>query len=85
MGGPRVTDYGYRPGKIGVLRGLGELVFAGSVLLAGNRFSRWLMTLVPERIMGPVFDFMRLRWKKASKPVKRKGLHNYHIQINDRS
>jgi len=72
-----VPDYGYRPVGIAFSRKLTEVVISAIFLLAGNRFSRWVMTIIPEKIIGPVFDFLRLRWKNVSKPTKRKGLSNY--------
>lgn len=77
--GHPVPEYGYRPLNIAFTRKITELVISGIFLLAGNRVTRWLMTLVPEKIMGPLFDFLRLRWKKMSKPTKRKGLSQYDI------
>lgn len=79
--GKTAPDYGYRPKKIAFSRVLTELVISGIFRLAGNGFSRGLMTIIPEKIMGPLFDFLRLRWKKMSKPTKRKGLGNYEIII----
>jgi coenzyme F420 hydrogenase subunit beta len=79
--GYTVPDYGYKPAKIAFSRRLTEVVISTIFLLAGNRFSRSLMIWIPEKILGPVFDFMRLRWKKLSKPTKRKGLSNYEIII----
>lgn len=74
-----VPDYGYRPVGIAFSRKLTEVVISGIFLLAGNRFSRWVMTIIPEKIIGPMFDFLRLRWKKVSKPTKRKGLGRYEV------
>lgn len=83
--GHTVPDYGYRPARIATTRKLTELVISSIFLLAGNRFSRAVMTLIPEKIMGPLFDYMRLRWKKISKPTKRKGLSAYEIIIPTRN
>ena len=79
--GHPVPDYGYRPAHIAFSRKLTEIVISSIFLLAGNRFSRAVMTIIPEKIMGPVFDFLRLRWKSMSKPTKRKGLSTYEIII----
>jgi coenzyme F420 hydrogenase subunit beta len=77
--GHPVPDYGYRPTHIAFSRKLTEVVISSIFLLAGNRFSRSVMTIIPEKIMGPVFDFLRLKWKSLSKPTKRKGLAKYEI------
>jgi coenzyme F420 hydrogenase subunit beta len=76
-----VPDYGYKPKKIALSRKITEFVISGIFLLAGNQFSRFIMTLIPEKILGPVFDFLRLKWKGISKPTKRKGLSSYEIII----
>lgn len=77
--GYSVPDYGYRPVGISITRKLTEVVISAIFLLAGNRVARGIMQLVPEKIMGPAFDFLRLRWKRFSKPAKRKGLSDYQI------
>ena len=79
--GYSVPDYGYRPVNIAFTRKITELVISATFLLAGNRMARWCMTLVPERVLGPLFDFMRLRWKAFSKPAKRKELKEYNIAV----
>jgi coenzyme F420 hydrogenase subunit beta len=77
--GYSVPDYGYRPVGISITRKLTEVVISAIFLMAGNRVARGIMQLVPEKIMGPAFDFLRLRWKRFSKPAKRKGLNDYQI------
>ena len=79
--GYSIPDYGYKPENIAFSRKLTEVVISSIFLVSGTRFSRRLMTLIPEKILGPAFDFLRLRWKKMSKPTKRKGLSNYNIII----
>jgi coenzyme F420 hydrogenase subunit beta len=57
-----------------VSRVLVEVVISGIFILAGTPFCRWLVERIPERFIGPVFNRLRLVWKAASKPTKRKGL-----------
>ncbi len=38
------------------------------------------MEKIPEKILGPLFNQLRLAWKNASKPAKRKGLKNLQIE-----
>ncbi|MCF8224439.1 MAG: Coenzyme F420 hydrogenase/dehydrogenase, beta subunit C-terminal domain [Bacteroidales bacterium] len=78
--GHPVPDHGYRPIYISFSRKLTEMVISFILLLAGNRFSRAIMTIIPEKMIGPAFNYMRLRWKKISKPAKRKGLDTYQIK-----
>lgn len=74
-----VPDYGYKPKRLPLPRILTELVISLIFLLAGTRFSRCIMTIIPEKFLGPVFDIIRLRWKNVSKSTKRKGLKDYDI------
>jgi coenzyme F420 hydrogenase subunit beta len=57
------------PGRIAV-----ELVISSIFLVAGTAPSRWIVSRIPERMIGPVFNRLRLAWKAMSKPTKRKGL-----------
>jgi hypothetical protein len=38
------------------------------------------MEHIPERILGPLFNNLRLAWKNASKPAKRKGLKDLRME-----
>jgi coenzyme F420 hydrogenase subunit beta len=82
--GYSVPDYGYRPVSVALTRKMTELVISVIFLMAGNRMARWCMTRVPESVLGPLFDFMRLRWKSFSKPAKRKGLNEYAIVVTEK-
>ena len=58
---------------------LGQLRVAPSKSLGQNflhdqNLARWLVAQIPERVIGPVFNKLRLSWKALSKPTKRKGL-----------
>jgi coenzyme F420 hydrogenase subunit beta len=68
------ADFGMKPSRLPVSRVLVEVVISGIFALAGTLFCRWLVERVPERVIGPVFNRLRLVWKAASKPTKRKGL-----------
>nr|MDA3823980.1 Coenzyme F420 hydrogenase/dehydrogenase, beta subunit C-terminal domain [Bacteroidales bacterium] len=79
--GYSIPEYGYKPAKIAFSRKLTELVISSIFLLAGTKISHGLMRVIPEKVLGPAFDFMRLKWKNISKPTKRKGLSSYEIII----
>ena len=81
--GRKSPDFGYAPEKLHISRILVELVIDLIFLLAGNPVSRFLMTLFPERVLGPVFNGLRLKWKNVSKPAKRKGLRAYKVKISE--
>ncbi|MGD0349305.1 MAG: coenzyme F420 hydrogenase/dehydrogenase beta subunit N-terminal domain-containing protein [Verrucomicrobiota bacterium] len=72
--GQPAADFGMKPSPLPVSRVLVEMVISGIFILAGTSFCRWLVERVPERFIGPVFNRLRLGWKAASKPTKRKGL-----------
>jgi coenzyme F420 hydrogenase subunit beta len=72
--GQPTADFGMKPSPLPVSRVLVEVVISGIFILAGTSLCRWLVERVPERFIGPVFNRLRLVWKAASKPTKRKGL-----------
>jgi len=72
--GLAAPDYGLSPGKIGMSRIFVEVIISGVFLACRNPLARWLMEHIPESILGPLFNNLRLIWKNASKPAKRKGL-----------
>jgi coenzyme F420 hydrogenase subunit beta len=72
--GRRAPDFGLRPERIPLSRFAAELVIAGLFLVARTRLARKVVEYVPEDVIGPLFDRLRLAWKAASKPTKRRGL-----------
>lgn len=72
--GRPAADFGLRPDPLPAGRRMVELVVSGIFLLARTRLARAMVERVPERIIGPVFNKLRLGWKGFSKPTKRKGL-----------
>ena len=80
--GKSSRDYGYRPKKIPVSRYFVEIIISSIFMVGRLKFSRWLVTKIPESIIGPIFNFLRLNWKKLSRPTKRKGLSNFEIKVN---
>lgn len=72
--GRPAADFGMKPDPLPASRVLVELVISTIFFLAGTPVCRWLVEHIPERIIGPFFNRLRLLWKAASKPTKRKGL-----------
>ena len=72
--GRPAADFGMKPDPLPASRVVVELVIASVFFLAGTAASRWVVERIPERIMGPFFNGLRLAWKAASKPTKRKRL-----------
>jgi len=79
--GRLAPDYGYRPAHVPTSRILVEIVISGLFAVGRTRSARWIISVVPESLMGPVFNHLRLGWKKASRPTKRKGLANFKVEI----
>lgn len=77
--GRPAPDYGLRPVSIGVRRVLVECVVSSLFLLCRSRLPRWTLERIPERILGPLFDRLRLAWKSVSRPAKRKGMSNLRM------
>lgn len=74
-------DYGYAPQSIPISR-IAVEIFISTIFFAGKTSPvRWGISHIPESVMGPIFNHLRLSWKKVSKPSKRKGLAEYKVKI----
>ena len=67
--GRPAADFGMKPDPLPVSRVVVELVIATMFFLAGTALCRGLVERIPERIIGPLFNRLRLLWKAASKPT----------------
>ena len=74
-------DFGYKPDKITLSRVIIEMFIYAIFLIGKTTFARWLISKLPEFFIGPIFNFLRLFWKKISRPTKRKGLAEYKVII----
>ena len=81
MTGRRAPNYGYQPTSIPLIRILVEIVISTIFALGRTPLARGIVSRVPESIIGPVFNRLRLGWKSLSKPTKRKGLENFKVKI----
>lgn len=72
--GRKAPRYDIRPESIPGSRVMVELVVSALFLAGSTRLARWLVARFPEKVMGPVFNRLRLTWKSLSKPTKRKAL-----------
>lgn len=79
--GRRAPDYGLRPRPLPVLRWAVELVIGGLFLVGGTALARKALEHIPESVIGPLFNRLRLGWKRMSKPVKRKGLGKLTMEV----
>jgi coenzyme F420 hydrogenase subunit beta len=77
--GLQAPDYGLRPEAIPLSRYAVELAISGLFVIGRTAAARWLVQQVPERVIGPLFNRLRLSWKALSKPTKRKGLGNLRM------
>lgn len=78
--GLAAPDYGLHPTPLDFPRIAVEIVISGIFLCSRTRPARKILEWIPEDIIGPVFNKLRLGWKAASKPAKRKGLRD--LQMN---
>jgi coenzyme F420 hydrogenase subunit beta len=77
--GLRAPDYGMRPERIPMSRFGVELIISGLFGVGRTGVARWIVAQIPESVIGPLFNRLRLSWKAASKPTKRKGLGNLQM------
>jgi coenzyme F420 hydrogenase subunit beta len=78
--GLAAPDYGLSPVNTGTSRIIVEMVISSIFIICRTPVSRWVMEHIPERILGPLFNNLRLAWKNASKPAKRKGLKDLRME-----
>jgi coenzyme F420 hydrogenase subunit beta len=77
--GKAAPDYGLVPVGTGKSRVLVEIIISSIFTVCRTTLARWVMERIPESILGPLFNKLRLVWKNASKPAKRKGLKNLRM------
>ena len=78
--GRKAPDIGLDPEPLDFPRILVEIVISSIFGLCRTAPARWVMEHIPEKILGPLFNKLRLAWKGASKPAKRKGLRDFHMR-----
>lgn len=80
--GRAAPDYGLTPVGTGTSRILVEIVISTIFTICRTPLARWTMEHIPEKILGPLFNNLRLAWKNASKPAKRKGLKDLRMETH---
>lgn len=75
--------YGMRPERIPFSRKMAELVVSTLFTIGSTAPARFVLRLIPEKWIGPIFNKLRLSWKNASKPTKRKGLAEFRMIVDD--
>ena len=75
MIGMKAPDFGYSPEEIPFKRILVEVFISLLFLVGRGKVARKTVELIPLKIIGPLFDRLRYKWKRISKPSKRKGLY----------
>lgn len=80
--GRAAPDYGLGPVGTGASRILVEIVISSIFTVCRTSLARRVMEKIPERILGPLFNNLRLAWKNASKPAKRKGLKDLRMECH---
>ena len=85
--GFKSPEFGIAPKKISFSRYFVETIISGLIVSCRNPFSRKILEFIPEPIIGPLFNKLRLLFKFLSKPTKRKGLSSIDFieKFNGRS
>ncbi len=78
-------DYGYKPARVPLGRIAAEIVISSLFWGCRTTLARSLIRIVPERVLGPLFNALRLSWKKISKPTKRKGLKTLQVVVGKKT
>jgi len=71
------------PATIPPSRKIAELVISTLFVVGSTAPARFVLRQIPESVIGPVFNKLRLSWKKASKPTKRKGLADFRMIVDE--
>ena len=79
--GKAVPEYGYQVRNIPQRRTLIELCIMAIFAVCRTRTAKRLLRQVPIRWMGPLFNHLRISWKRISKPGKREGLLDLEFEI----
>lgn len=82
--GRAAPDYGMRPAHVPASRKAVEFAISGLFVVGGTGLARGVLRMIPEKVIGPVFNKMRLSWKNLSKPTKRKGLADFQMIVDER-
>lgn len=77
--GLAAPDYGMRPAAMPASRYAVEGAISTLFAIGATGAARFALRQVPERVIGPVFNKLRLTWKNLSKPTKRKGLADFKM------
>lgn len=77
----KAPDIGLDPEPVDAARIIVEIVISSIFTVCRTPLARWVMEHIPERILGPLFNNLRLAWKGASKPAKRKGLRDLRMRV----
>ena len=80
--GLAAPDYGLAPVGTDRSRVIVEVIISSIFMICRTPLARWTMEHIPESILGPLFNKLRLIWKNASKPAKRKGLRDLKMEIH---
>jgi len=78
--GRAIPDYGYRPSYIPLTRKLAEAAIVTVFAIGSTSLARGLVERIPIGVLGPVFNFLRVTWKRLSKPTKRAGLSEFQVE-----
>ena len=85
MTGRAAPDYGMHPAAVPASRRAVEVAISSIFAVGSTWPARFVLRLIPEKVIGPVFNKLRLSWKNASKPTKRKGLADFKMIVDDES
>ncbi len=82
--GLRAPEYGYSPQAIPVSRFFIEAIISVIFLICRTRVARRIIEKLPINFVGPIFEFIRVAWKRISKPTKRKGLMRMRFTLDEK-
>lgn len=81
--GLKNPDYGYYLKSFPLKRLLIEMIIQIMFWIGSWRLTHFVLELLPQKMVGRVFNFMRINWKKMTKTTKRQGLAGFEFEIGE--
>ncbi|MBI1833787.1 MAG: Coenzyme F420 hydrogenase/dehydrogenase, beta subunit C-terminal domain [Candidatus Andersenbacteria bacterium] len=72
--GKQNPTFGYEPNHIPLSRYIVEFIISGLFVVGSTRIAHILIEHIPLTIIGPIFNGLRITWKRFSSGQKRAGL-----------
>lgn len=77
----KTPNYGYGIKNIPLTRIFIEIIISLIFAICSTRLVRSILIYLPDKLIGPFFNEIRLKWKTITKGSKRSGLESIHFTV----